>query len=186
STSLYFFSMQGVLVLFLLKRKFSMNTLKKIMVLFFVLLVVCLFNKDYFFSFSDNIFSKFFLASESTSIKVGHIEGILSVLSDSFLNFLFGTGAGSEFYSPGINAYTSNVEVSHFNFARQFGVVGFLMIFSYIMYAIFSSFRTDFMGKRLSVALMMLFMAAGTNPLFMSPVFIVFLVIVRAYSVIFY
>jgi hypothetical protein len=186
STSLLFFSLLGALVLFLLNRKISRNTLKKNMVLFFVLLVVFLFNENYFFSYLGDMFSKFSVASESTNVKIGHIASILNVLSDSVLNFLFGTGAGSKFYSLGINAYTSNVEVSHFNFARQFGVVGFLMFFSYVMYAIFSSFRTDFMGRRLSVALIMLFLAAGTNPLLMSPVFIVFLVIVRAYSVRFY
>jgi len=131
----------------------------------------------------EKIVSKFSTDSESTIIKVGHIEGVLQSMQTTVMNLLFGMGVGSEFYSPGTQSYTINIEVGHFNFVRQFGLIGGVIFFGYVFYVITSAYYTDALGKRWSIGLLMLFGAAGTNPLLMSPVFIVVLMTVRSYIV---
>lgn len=71
--------------------------------------------------------------------------------------------------------------MSHFNFLRQFGLIGGFIFFGYIFYVIAGAYGTDALGKRWSIGLLMLFVAAGTNPLLMSPIFLVVLMTVRAY-----
>jgi hypothetical protein len=129
----------------------------------------------------ENVVSKFSASSFSTSVKLGHIEGVLASVNASTSNALVGMGVGSEFYSPGNDSYVTNIEVSHFNFVRQFGLIGGAFFFGYVLYVIVSAFATDALGKRWAIGLLMLFLAAGTNPLLMSPVFMVVLVTVRSY-----
>ena len=127
------------------------------------------------------ISSKFSPASESSSIKIGHIRGVLDSIS-SIPALLFGTGVGSSFYSPGVDRVVINIEPSHFNFLRQYGLFTTLVFFGYICHVIIAVFLTDEMGKRVSVGLLMLFIAAGTNPLLLSPIFMIVLLIARAYQ----
>jgi hypothetical protein len=125
--------------------------------------------------------SKLSAASTSTAIKVGHIESIFNLMSRNVGTFLFGMGVGSSFYSLGVNKVVTNVEVSHFNLMRQFGVIYALGFFSYVLLLFISLRRLDETGRLLSIGLALLFIAAGTNPLLISPVFFLVLVISRAY-----
>jgi len=125
--------------------------------------------------------SKLSVASASTAIKVGHIESILNLMYRNVGTFLFGMGVGSSFYSIGVNRVVTNVEVSHFNVMRQFGVIYALGFFSYVLFLFMSLRRLDETGRLLSIGLAMLFIAAGTNPLLISPIFFLVLVISRAY-----
>lgn len=125
--------------------------------------------------------SKLSPASASTAIKVGHIESILNLMSSNIVTFLFGMGVGSSFYSIGVNKVVINVEVSHFNLMRQFGVIYALGFFAYVLVLFISLRRLNGTGRLLSIGLAMLFIAAGTNPLLISPVFFLVLVISRAY-----
>ena len=126
---------------------------------------------------------KFTSSSESTSIKLGHIQSIMELVSGDAWLLLFGTGVGSSFYTVGFDEVVSNVEVSHFNMLRQFGVVYTLAFFAYVAWVTLTLFRTDVDGRRLSVGIAMLFVAAGTNPLLLTPVFFLALVMGRAYVV---
>jgi len=125
--------------------------------------------------------SKFSTLSASTSTKVGHIKSILELMSQDVVTFLFGMGVGSSFYSLGAGQVVTNVEVSHFNLIRQFGVLYTLGFFSYVLLLFISLRRLDKTGKLLSIGLMMLFIVAGTNPLLISPIFFLLMVISRAY-----
>ena len=126
---------------------------------------------------------KFTSSSDSTSIKLGHIQSIMELVSGDAWLLLFGTGVGSSFYTVGFDEVVSNVEVSHFNMLRQFGVVYTLAFFAYVAWVTLTLFRTDVDGRRLSVGIAMLFVAAGTNPLLLTPVFFLALVMGRAYVV---
>ena len=75
----------------------------------------------------------------------------------------------------------TNVEVSHFNLMRQFGVLYALGFFLYVFILFISLYKLDKTGRLLSIGIMTLFIAAGTNPLLISPVFFLLLVISRAY-----
>ncbi len=125
--------------------------------------------------------SKLNISSASTSVKVGHIKSILALMSKDVVTFLFGMGVGSSFYSTGVDKAVTNVEVSHFNLMRQFGVLYALGFFLYVFILFISLYKLDKTGRLLSIGIMTLFIAAGTNPLLISPVFFLLLVISRAY-----
>lgn len=127
------------------------------------------------------VMEKFSGGSESTSIKLGHIRSIVELLSGDVLHLLFGTGIGSLFYSVGVDAVVSNVEVSHFNLLRQFGALYTLAFCSYVAWVGAALYGSDVAGRRLAVGIAMLFVAAGTNPLLLSPVFFLALIMGRAY-----
>lgn len=184
STSVIAFTVLGSALLFLVLRNgyaVSLRSISYAGAAVVIGLVVLELNFSVSVLLYENITSKFSSSSFSTSVKLGHIEGVLQSMQASFLSTLFGTGVGSEFYSPGIRDYAINIEVSHFNFLRQFGLVGGAIFFGYVLFVILSAFTTDALGKRWAIGLLMLFGAAGTNPLLMSPVFMVVLVTVRAY-----
>jgi hypothetical protein len=120
--------------------------------------------------------------STSTSIKLGHITSILDLISRDMGTLLFGMGVGSSFWSTGVDQVVSNVEVSHFNLMREFGLPYAIAFFSYVLllFAKLCQLR-DESGRLLSIGLIVLFVAAGTNPLLISPVFFLILVVSRAY-----
>jgi hypothetical protein len=127
------------------------------------------------------VLDKFSSGSESTSMKLGHIESIMQLFEVNPGYLLLGTGIGSSFYSIGVDQVVTNIEVSHFNLLRQYGVVYALAFFGYVGLLARALLRTDDTGRRLSVGLLTLFVAAGTNPLLLGPVFFLVLVLGRAY-----
>lgn len=184
STSVIVFTLLGtVLLVFTSRNRYtvSIKGLSYAGVLAVGVLMVLELNYSVFGLLYENVASKFSASSFSTSVKLGHIEGVLQSMQASISSMLFGTGVGSAFYSPGIHDYAINIEVSHFNFVRQFGLIGGAVFFGYVLYVIVTAYMTDAVGKRWAIGLLMLFGAAGTNPLLMSPVFMVVLVTVRSY-----
>lgn len=127
------------------------------------------------------VIDKFNVSSASISIKVGHIKSILALMSKYVTIFLFGTGVGFGFYSIGVNKVVINVEVAHFNLMRQFGILYALAFFFYEFILFIKLRHFDKTGKLLSIGLAMLFIAAGTNPLLISHIFFLLLVISRTY-----
>jgi hypothetical protein len=127
------------------------------------------------------VLSKLSPESVPTSIKMGHIESILELVARSPLTLLFGTGAGSTFYSIGTSSVVGAVEVSHFDLVRQFGLLYGLAFTAYCTMLVLTVRRMDFTGRMLALSVVILFVAAGTNPLLISPVFFLMLVISRAY-----
>jgi hypothetical protein len=120
-------------------------------------------------------------ASPSTSVKMGHIASIQDILVARPAVALVGMGVGSEFYSRGAQAVVADVEVSHFNMVRQYGLLYTLLVFAYVAFIAVRLWSSDLIGKRWAIGLLALFGAAGTNPLLLSPVFFTVLVIGAAY-----
>ena len=127
------------------------------------------------------VVGKFSAGSASTAMKVGHIESIINEVSQSVGRMLFGMGVGSSFYSLGPGETVTEVEVSHFDLVRQFGTVYAIAFFAYVGWLAWAVRRVDRTGTLLAIGLVLLFIASGTNPLLLSPVFFVPLVISRAY-----
>jgi hypothetical protein len=186
STSVVVFSIFGLMLLYVKPQVRSIASHKKVATTILFCFAILLLGAYTYFDAEillNQIVSKFSLGSDSTSQKIGHIKGAIDSVSESFMTLMFGTGVGSEFFSPGINKFTINIEPSHFNFLRQYGLLSTIVFFGYIFYVIIDTFRTDEAGRTLSIGLLMLFIAVGTNPLLMSPVFIMVLMITRAYKV---
>jgi len=128
------------------------------------------------------VLEKFSARSQSTVIKVGHIRSVLDVLSEDSFRLLFGMGVGSSFYSIGVGRFVSNIEVDHFNLIRQFGLMYATAFFLYVLFNLVALWKLgDETGKLIAMGLLLLFIAAGTNPLLISPVFFLQLILSRAY-----
>jgi len=130
---------------------------------------------------SAEVLSKLSESSSSSSIKIGHIKSILILLADEPHYLIYGQGPGSWFYSTGAGSLVKDVEVSHFNLLRQFGVFGFALYFFYSFYVIVSLLHLGRRGYAWAVGLTVMFIMAGTNPLLLSPIFFVPLMLGRVY-----
>ena len=186
STSVVVFSLLGIMLLYVKPQVRLIASHKKVAATILFCFAVLLLGAYTYLDaeiLSSQILSKFSVESESSSMKMGHIKGALASVSESFTTVMFGTGVGSEFFSPGIHEFTINIEPSHFNFLRQYGLLSTIVFFGYIFYVIIDTYRTDEVGKSVSIGLLMLFIATGTNPLLMSPIFLIVLMITRAYKV---
>lgn len=184
STSIIFFSLLGIAILFFAAArpaKLIKISIRNILTLAIILSLPPIIFSDIIGELISHVTYNFSSTSQSTSIKLGHIDGVFDALQVSWVNLLFGMGVGSEFYSPGVGRFVINVEVSQFNFIRQYGLILSLLFFGYVLYMVACAYQTDQLGKRWAIGLLMLFFSAGTNPLLMSPVFIIVLMIVNAY-----
>ncbi len=142
-----------------------------------IAIVVCSGSGDLLFQ----IAMKLSPTNPSTSVKVLHVGSIAQVLLSDPITFLFGMGVGTEFYSAGAGKLVSRVEVSHFDMMRQYGALYTIAFCCYVFFLFASLRRTDRTGRQLAIGLMMLFIGSGTNPLLLSPVFFLVLVMAKAY-----
>lgn len=174
------------LVLSLLLVSFFIKKNKLVFLFFFIVLImmVPLFYNDIDqYPVIQFLISKFSAGSDSTSAKLGHIESIIKIILADWSVLLFGMGPGAEFYSIGAKRYINNIEVSHFNVLRQYGVFGACLIFGYVMLVIYRVAKCGEDGRRWAIALLVMFLIAGTNPVFISPIFFVPLLMARMYSI---
>lgn len=61
------------------------------------------------------------------NVRLGHIESIYQLLKDDPLIILTGSGPGTMFFSYGFNDFTDNIEISHLEILRKYGL-GFFVI----------------------------------------------------------
>jgi len=114
----------------------------------------------------------FSLKGETTQVRLRHLDSLLTLFDENPLRLLFGQGAGAEFFSAGAGAEVANIEIDHFNAIRKFGLIWFLP-FLYLLIRT----ATKLIGggtpekSAIGVSLVLMFLAAGTNPVFVSPLF---------------
>ena len=154
------------------------------MIIFFILFILILNCFGYNFIVYP-IFEKVFspLTSQSTSIKISHIRSIIHIFEENPFILLFGMGVGSDFYEIELDKIVvgGNTEVSHINFVRQFGILYASLFFGYVFYLFLRLFKRGGTERLISIGFIALFFSAGTNPLLISPIFFIIMVIARAY-----
>lgn len=174
------------LILFLYASVLGRNSASRILgtlSLLFLSILLLIGVTKFFPYLASEFLSKFSAESYSTNVKLGHIVSILSVLDSDLLFLIFGQGVGTSFFSVGANEIVRDVEVSHFNLLRQFGLLGIIIFFCYFFYVVAQLYKLGKVGRPWVAALLVLFLVAGTNPLLMSPIFIVPLVMARIFSI---
>ncbi|WP_339263780.1 hypothetical protein MKY07_03140 [Solibacillus sp. FSL W7-1472] len=175
------------IILFLIIGILIVNIFYKIKFNLWNLTLILLFLPFLYILISNNIFNviidKLSITDPSTNVKVGHVQSIFGEITENVIFLFFGTGIGSEFFSVGSNSYVVNVEVSHFNLIRQFGLIYFFIFTFYIFKISFEllNISKDSTAKNIGIGLLMLYLCAGTNPLLISPVFFLWLIIARSY-----
>ncbi len=116
--------------------------------------------------------------SGTVSTRLGHLESLINLWGDNPLNFLFGFGLGSTFYSSGVDSIVSNIEIDHFNVVRKYGFLWAIIFWVWILNTAYVAMKNSHAEIRgIGWSLLIAFLVAGTNPVLISPLFFVFLYI---------
>ncbi len=117
------------------------------------------------------IFSSATGESETVALRVRHLGSVVDLFADNPEYLILGAGAGTEFYSEGEGGWVANIEVDHLNAARKFGLPWLLVFTALVFTAAWRLFRSGDSEKRaVAAAVTASFLAAGTNPVLLSPV----------------
>ena len=151
------------------------NILSKILIGVFVSLLLL-------FVFQSQIIRLFYEMQEgydsTIQVRIGHMSSIRQLFSDHPLEFLFGFGLGTEFYSEGVGQYVTNIEVDHLNCIRKYGLIWSCIFFGIVLHTSIRSMKSHVKEIRvLGVCLISAFIVAGTNPVLISPVFFLILLV---------
>ncbi|HDI7948228.1 TPA: O100 family O-antigen polymerase [Escherichia coli] len=112
--------------------------------------------------------------SETYLVRVHHFEDLVALFLENPINFLFGFGAGSSFFSSYYGKYIFNIELDHLNAIRKFGLIWFLSFMWLVFFNIIQLVRLK--RNELALGLFLSFVLAGTNPVLLSPIFFILLI----------
>ena len=131
--------------------------------LFFAVLYFIL-NKDFLFSPSGG---------DGLSVRMLHVESVATLFYENPSFLIFGNGPGSEFYSSGVQEVVNNIEISHLEVVRKFGVIFAAALFSVYIWVVVALIKLQ--QSSLYLAMIAHFIVSATNPvLFSIPAVIMF------------
>jgi hypothetical protein len=112
----------------------------------------------------------------TTQVRLGHIRSTLALLREHPTYLLWGHGTGVPFYTAGRGEYHVLTEMHHLDAIRWFGLV-WLLAFSTIVAGVGLRLlrRGTPAARAWGLALGALFVAAGTNPVLITPPFLMLL-----------
>lgn len=113
--------------------------------------------------------------SETAILRIQHLYSLLDHFDKNWLSLFFGQGIGTSFFTLGTNAFETNIELDHLETIRRYGIIWASVFFSAVLIL---CFRLIFLSRHLShraigIALFAGFLAAGTNPVLISPPFMI-------------
>ena len=116
--------------------------------------------------------------SETATLRIQHFVSLLDHFDKNWLSLFFGQGVGTSFFTLGTNSFEMNIELDHFETIRRYGLIWAIIVFSGVLII---CFRLIFLGRyrshtAIGIALFAGFLAAGTNPVLISPPFMILLV----------
>lgn len=111
----------------------------------------------------------------TVSVRMGHWESFLHEVDLHPMAILSGFGLGTYFFSSGEWAYVSNIEIDHVNVVRKYGILYAVIFFSSIIWVSYRLIVSCVLDNRvIGFCLLVAFFVSGTNPVLMSPVFLLF------------
>src|SRR6202171_1951294 len=116
------------------------------------------------------------LAGESDTIlvRIGHFQSVMNLFRQHPSYLIVGQGVGVPFYSLGESTYVQSFEIDHLNTIRKFGLLWFIGFSAVVFYSAYKLIRKGRIEERaFGCALISIYFAAGTNPLLISPLFII-------------
>jgi len=136
----------------------------------------------YFYpSIFESLLSKFSSDSYSTSVKIGHIDSAVREWLSNAYTFLFGTGVGVEFFTIGTRSYTVAIEPSYANLLRQFGILGSIIFWLYIVHVFHITRKRDKLAQGAKAGIVGILFVGATNPIFFSVILFFPLLILKSY-----
>ena len=121
---------------------------------------------------------------ESNDIKFGHIESYIDYFKNSWYMLLFGSGAGSTFFSKGFESMTGITEWTYLELIRLYGIVGFVIFVMFLLYPLRdynAKLRNIYGWKAFSLGYVFYLFICASNPYLTSSTG--FLCILLIYSI---
>jgi hypothetical protein len=112
--------------------------------------------------------------SDTTQIRLDHMISVSELFVRNPHYLLLGQGVGVPFYSKGESDYVQDFEVDYLNTIRKFGVpwfIGFSAIVFLTARRLVTSQEVEM--RAFGFALLSMYLAAGTNPVLLAPLFII-------------
>lgn len=125
-------------------------------------------------AFSDEIRDAWAGESDTALVRIGHFQSVVSLFRAHPSYLVMGQGVGVPFYSLGESTYVQNFEIDHLNVIRKFGLPWFIGFSAVVFYSAYKLIRKGRIEERaFGWALISIYFAAGTNPVLLSPLFII-------------
>ena len=108
----------------------------------------------------------------TTQIRIGHWNSFLDLMGDHPEYLFWGQGVGTSYYSDGRGEHVYNIELDHVDAVRQFGIfwfIAFSLIAGYVALRLIKSKSGN--HRALGMAFVSIYLAAGTNPVLITPLF---------------
>ena len=159
---------------------------QRIMTLAFVavITVLAIYNADllhlaeYFARVQDALLGR----DDSAQARIGHFGSLLALLDRDALQLWFGQGAGTAFYSEGAGAWVTDIELDHLDAIRQFGLAWFVIFAGLVLSVVAAARKAVPHGTAAAIALAVAFVASGTNPVLINPLFMMLLAVVARFA----
>lgn len=119
-----------------------------------------------------------FLLTDSSGllIRYGHASSAIQLFFDKPWTILIGNGAGATFYSNGTGGWEVRMETDHLDAIFHYGIIWFSAFSGLCAWTIFRLLRSALVHhKAHGLALLGMYIAAGTNPQLISPLFMFYL-----------
>ncbi len=101
----------------------------------------------------------------SNSVKIGHFNSYMNLFESFPSFFIFGSGAGTSFYSTGNNKFDLNTELVLFDIIRYVGIFFTLFFYTFLLLPLRRMIKLD---KTIAFSYFMYILVATTNPLLIS------------------
>jgi hypothetical protein len=152
------------------------STMRRVVLPVVLLSAIAVFMLSSFPGFFDLILDTAAGESDTAQIRIGHYHSIMDLFAHNPGYLLIGQGAGTSFFSSGEGKYVRIIEIAHLDTIRKFGLPWFLAFSSLVFYSSWRLIRTNEMETRgTGLALVSMYIAGGTNPVLLSPLFIILL-----------
>jgi hypothetical protein len=128
-------------------------------------------------NFGNQMWAALTSESETALVRKGHIESVIELFHRHPGYLLTGQGAGTSFFSVGELNEVTNIEVDHLNTIRKFGLPWFIAFSCVVLYVAKKLIRDGQTERRaFGFALVSSYLASGTNPVLVTPLFIMLMV----------
>ncbi|WP_022836538.1 hypothetical protein [Salisaeta longa] len=157
-------------------RVFGMTTI-------LITVAIYIVNVDVTMAYVDYLIATVTGKAETTKIRLGHIRSFFDLMGGHPAYLLWGQGVGTQFYSEGMGRLTYNIELDHLDVIRQFGLPWFIAFTASVAVVALRLIRMkNQTSKGWGYAMIALFIAAGTNPLLITPLFMMLLAVCYHYA----
>lgn len=111
--------------------------------------------------------------SETSLVRIEHYHSVLGLFARSPHYLLVGQGAGVPFFTSGESEYVNSIELDYLDAIRKFGLPWFLGFSLVVFLSAWRLIKTQHIETRaFGFALISMYVAAGTNPVLLTPLFI--------------